>query len=312
MRVMVTGGAGFIGTQLAQSFVELGHEVDLVDDLSRGSRAAVAHLGKGVTLWEMDVNSGSFVDLASSRRPEVIFHLAANSDIAAGIEDSSVDFDRTLASSRAVCEGARSAGSREVLFASSSAVFGQRPGALLEDDGPMRPISFYGAAKLASEAWFHAFSHLSGVQVRVLRLCNIVGPGLTHGILFDFARKLSKDPSRLQVLGNGHQRKPYLFTDDLIAAILILVEWQSTDPYAVFHVGPDGDTDVRAIAESMVNAWGTTTQIVYQNSAHGWPGDVPKFALDSTKLRSLGWAPSRTSTEAIQLAIGQLVAERRR
>jgi UDP-glucose 4-epimerase len=185
------------------------------------------------------------------------------------------------------------------VFASTSAIYGDLPGDIGEDAGPLRPASHYGAAKLSSEAWISSYSSLYGIKAWIFRFPNVVGPGLTHGVIHDFLARLRKDPSRLVVLGDGSQSKPYLHVEDLIDAISL----GTREPPGVWNIAGEGETTVRAIAEMCVAAAAPGATIQYGTGNRGWLGDVPRFAYDTTRVRSLGWSPRLDSDGAVAEAI---------
>jgi UDP-glucose 4-epimerase len=178
---------------------------------------------------------------------------------------------------------------------------------LHEDFAPLAPISFYGASKLAAEAYISVFVHSFGGRAVVLRFPNVIGERATHGAIYDFLRKLEADPGKLDVLGNGSQSKPYLYVGDLVEAVLIAWD-KSQGPLAVYHAAGIGETSVREIAEIVVAAAGRAdTRIVYGAGDRGWPGDVPHFRYDVSRLRALGWEPRRHSTDAVRHAVERIL-----
>jgi UDP-glucose 4-epimerase len=305
MKVLVTGGAGFIGSRAVARLLGLGHEVCAVDDMSLGREENLAHaaeLGR-FELVKLDVCSPELEGVVARYKPDRVFHLAANSDISKGTRDPRTDLDRTFLTTYEVLDVMRRTGVREIVFASTSAIYGDAPLALPETHGPLVPISLYGAAKLASEAYVSAYAHLYGISAWVFRFPNVVGPNLTHGAIFDFIQRLSRDKTRLDVLGDGTQTKPYLDVDDLLDAILLALE-KRAEPIATYNVAGEGMTSVREIAEAVREALGRPdATIAYGKEPRGWPGDVPTFSYDTTKIRALGWKPMRTSGEAVRAAV---------
>ena len=311
MRSLVTGGAGFIGSHLCDRLLERGDEVWCIDNLRLGRRRNIAHL-EGLSDFrfiEMDLlNRADLTELFANERFDAVFHLAANSDIAAGLANTRLDLDLNLLTTLAVLETMQAHEVKRLFFASTSAVFGETDSVLHEDFGPCRPISFYGASKLAAEGYISVFAYTLGISAVVLRFPNVVGERTTHGVIFDFLQKLKSDRSTLQVLGDGKQSKPYLYVRDLIDAILIA--WDKADaPLSVYHAAGDGNTSVREIAEIVVDAAGCAdTRITYTGLDRGWAGDVPHFQYDTTLLRALGWRPARHSTEAVRHAVNRILA----
>jgi len=311
MRALVTGGAGFIGSHLCDRLRAQGDEVWCVDNLHLGHRRNVKHLeqSNGFHFLEQDVNRrDDLAALFADARFDAVFHLAANSDIAAGTADTELDFRLNELTTLAVLEAMRRHGTRRLFFASTSAIFGEAQGALAEDSGPLAPISFYGASKLAAEAYVSTYAHRFDLSAVVLRFPNVVGERATHGVIYDFLRKLEKDPRELEVLGDGSQTKPYLYVSDLVDAILVAWE-RSSGPLSVYHAAGIGEASVREIAEIVCAAAGRTdTKIRYTGGDRGWPGDVPKFRYDISHLQALGWSPRRHSTDAVRHAVERIRA----
>jgi UDP-glucose 4-epimerase len=311
MRALVTGGAGFIGSHLCDRLLRQGDEVWCVDNLHLGRRRNIAHLeaSNGFHFLEQDVlDRDRLGALFAEAKFEAVFHLAANSDIAAGSADPDLDFRLNELTTTAVLDAMRRHETRRLFFASTSAIFGETHAVLHEDYGPLAPISFYGASKLAAEAYISTYAHLYGLSAVMLRFPNVVGERATHGVIYDFLRKLEKNPRELEVLGDGNQTKPYLYVADLIDAILVAWE-KSSGPLAVYHAAGIGETSVREIAEIVLAAAGhPDTKIRYTGGDRGWPGDVPKFRYDISRLQALGWRPQRHSTDAVRHAVERIRA----
>jgi UDP-glucose 4-epimerase len=311
MRTLVTGGAGFIGSHLCDRLIAQGEEVWCVDNLHLGRRRNIAHLERsnGFHFLEQDVlDRDKLATLFVAANFEAVFHLAANSDIAAGVSDPELDLRLNQLTTTAVLAAMRRHGVRRLFFASTSAIFGEAPGRLHEDFGPLQPISFYGASKLAAEAYISTYAHLFGISAVMLRFPNVVGERATHGVIYDLLRKLEKNPAELEVLGDGNQTKPYLYVTDLIDAIMTAWE-KSSGPLSVYHAAGIGETSVREIAEIVRAAAGRPdARIRYTGGDRGWPGDVPRFRYDITRLQALGWQPRRHSTDAVRHAVERVMA----
>ena len=310
MRSLVTGGAGFIGSHLCDALVERGDEVWCVDNLHLGRVENIEHLRPcGLFHFiQADVLDRPAMDqIFAAAKFDAVFHLAANSDISRGSEDRSLDLRLTFQTTVEVVESMLRHKVGSLFFASTSAVFGDTPQLLRETSGPLEPVSFYGASKLAAEAFVSVFAHSFGIRARVLRFPNVVGERSTHGAVHDFIRRLRSDPSRLCVLGDGSQQKPYLYVKDLVRAILTVFE-KATEPLAVYHVAGRGMTTVREIAEIVVEEMGLRdTPIVYAGGKTGWLGDVPYFQYDSSKIRALGFEHTYDSTQAVRIAVQKIL-----
>jgi UDP-glucose 4-epimerase len=304
MKVLVTGGAGFIGSHLCDALVELGHRVVAIDNLSLGRQRNLSQLqGKpNFQFVHGDVLDESLLGpLVANGRFDCVFHMAANSDIARSHASPSIDLDNSFMTTFRVLEAMRGADIRQLVFASTSAIYGEADGEIAEDFGPLRPISHYGAAKLASEAFINSYGENYGTQGWITRFPNVVGSRATHGAVFDFVQKLRRTPGRLDVLGDGTQEKPYLEVLDLVRAIILV--WRSTaERMNIYNVGATTRSKVADIARIVIEEGPSDAEVVYSGGSRGWIGDVPKFAYDIRRIRSLGWEPSMSSDEAIRTA----------
>ncbi len=310
MRILVTGGAGFIGSHLCDRLLERGNQVWCVDNLRLGRRRNIAHLANipEFQFHELDLlDRAALTALFNEVNFDAVFHMAANSDIAAGNANIRLDLDLNQLTTVSILEAMSTYGVKRLFFASTSAIFGETDELLHEDYSPLRPISFYGASKLAAEAYISVFAHTLGGHAVVLRFPNVIGERATHGVLYDFLRKLKEDPSKLEVLGDGMQSKPYLYVRDLIDAIM--VAWDKSEPpFAVYHAAGIGSTTVSEIAQIVVTKVGRPdTPVVYTGGDRGWPGDVPRFRYDTSRLQALGWKPERHSTDAVRHAVNRIV-----
>lgn len=316
---LITGGAGFIGSHLCDRLLSDGHRVTAIDDFSLGTRENITQAEKceNFTLIEGDVSDPHFWRELIATRPElestdVIWHLAANSDILAGVVDPKVDLQKTFLTSFHTLEAARILKVKRFALASTSAVYGELQTPMHEDSAPLNPISNYGAMKLASEAAATALTSSCLETLWIFRFPNVVGPRSTHGVIHDFVRKLNANPARLDVLGNGTQCKPYLHVEELINAMLHIVE-NAGETINRFMIGPDGGvgTTVRHIAETVVSSYGSDAEIVYGAGNRGWVGDVPQFSYSIERIKALGWKPALTSDQTVERAVSEIVDELR-
>src|SRR6202049_111603 len=306
MRTLVTGGAGFIGSHLCDRLLDRGEQVWCLDNLRLGRRRNIAHLATSAAFRfvELDLlDPASVATLFDEVQFDAVFHLAANSDIAAGAGNFRLDLELNQLTTVAVLEAMRSHEVKHLFFASTSAIFGETDALLHENFAPLKPISFYGASKLAAEAYVSVFAHTFGGRAVILRFPNVVGERATHGVIYDLLRKLEADRGRLEVLGDGNQSKPYLYVGDLVGAVL--TAWDKAEgALAVYHAAGIGTTSVREIAAIVAGAAGRRpTRVVYVGGDRGWPGDVPRFRYDISRLQALGWQPQRHSTEAVCYAV---------
>ena len=312
--VFLAGGAGFLGSHfvdrlLATDEVE---RITVYDNFSSGSRRHLAaHAGDPrLAIVEADVLDQARLAAAMQGHGSVI-HLASNPDIARAAVDPDVDFRQGTALTRNVAEAARTGGVELVLYASGSGVYGDRGGTLLAEEARCEPVSTYGASKLAGEALLAAYAHMFGLRARAFRFGNVVGPRQTHGVGYDFLRKLRRDPARLEVHGDGTQAKPYVHQSDVVAAVLLAAERAvpAAMPFEVFNVATDDLLPVREIAGLALEALGldaARVEVRYGDSPRGWPGDVPVVRLDSTRIRTLGWRPRHDSRGAMRMALAAM------
>ncbi len=305
MHILITGGAGFIGSHLCESLLGRGHRLTAVDNLVLGRVENIGHLlgREGFRFVEEDLlNREAMTELFKQGRFDMVYHLAANSDIRKGGEDPWVDYDLTFNTTFHILQLMKEFEVKKFFFASTSAIYGETYDVLNEDYGPLRPVSNYGAGKLASEAFISAFSSTYGFQTWITRFPNVVGERFTHGVIYDFIHKLQKNPKELEVLGNGEQCKPYVYVKDLVEGILYVVEHASAD-YNVYMLGSDTRTKVKEIAAMVIEEMGLDATIRYTGGDRGWVGDVPEFRYNLDRVYILGWKAAYTSNEAVRLAI---------
>jgi len=305
MKVLVTGGAGFIGSHIAKRLLESGNEVVVIDNLSNGSLANLKEVEENpnFTFFEFDVNNTIKLKNVFDNHPfDMVFHLAANADVSRGEESTQVDFENTLQTTLNVLEMMRIYEIKKFFFASSSTVYGNAEDRLQEYRSIMRPISHYGAAKMASEAFISSYSHLHDFKVWIARFCNAVGPNMQHGVIPDLVHKLQSHPDYLEVFGDGTQLKPYIYIDDLVDGVMTLLE-NTNEDYNAYLVGVDSSLTVDQIANIVMDEVGVKVPIHYGGRYSGWKGDVRQYRYDVSKLRLMGWTPKYTAEEAVRKAV---------
>lgn len=305
MNILITGGAGFIGSHLCDRLLNEGNKVTVVDNLVLGRKENIAHLkdNPNFTFIEEDLLHDSAMEkIFAEGQFEMVYHLAANSDIQKGGRDPRVDYNLTFNTTFHLLMLMRQFEVKKLFFASTSAIFGEAQGKFDENFGPLRPVSNYGAGKLASEAFISAFSSTYNIQTWITRFPNVVGERFTHGVIFDFIKKLHANPAELEVLGNGEQCKPYIYVKDLIDGIQFVIN-HSHERFNVYNLGPDSRTKVKEIAAMVIEEMGLGASIRYTGGDRGWVGDVPEFRYDLSKVNALGWTDPKTSNDAVRTAI---------
>ena len=301
MRVLVAGGAGFIGSHLTDRLLANGDSVVCADNLCLGSEDMIRHCygNPNFEFAELDIcDDDRLTALFEKHQFERICHLAANSDIQKGGLNPDVDYHDTFLTTVSLLNAMRNYGVKELLFASTSAVYGDRKELLREDMGDLRPVSYYGAAKLASEAFISAYAAMNDLKVNIIRFPNVVGERLTHGAIYDFVRKLKANPKELEILGDGKQDKPYMYVADLIDAMLSM---KYAGGVEIFNAGVNSSTTVKRIADIVCEEMGLSgVEYKYTGGAVGWPGDVPRFQYDLSKIHAFGWTAKHTSDAAVR------------
>ena len=307
MNILVAGGAGFIGSHLCDVLIERGNKVIVADKLIMGKQNIEHFAGNdSFKFYEMELADQKNVDkLFSENKIDVVYHMAANSDIQKGGKEPSIDFNDTLLTTRALLEGMRKAKVKNLFFASTSAVYGEMLDVVLDETtGGIKPVSYYGGAKLASEALISSYVSMCDMNVVIFRFPNVIGPRLTHGAVFDFIRKLRKNPGELEILGNGTQCKPYIYVLDLVDAIVKLTnEFKpGEDVYNISVVSEV--TTVTLIGVFVVDVIGLEiVKFSYTGGDRGWKGDVPRFSYNISKVLATGWKPNYTSDEAVRQTV---------
>lgn len=305
MIALVTGGAGFIGSNLCKRLIKEGHYVVAIDNLSNGIRKNVQALEENphFTFYQFDINNTiKLRRVFENHSFDMVFHIAANADVVKGEENPREDVENTLFTTITVLEMMRLFEVKKFFLASSSTVYGNAIERIQEQNAIMRPISHYGAAKLASEAFVSSFCNLHDFQVWIARFSNAVGPNMTHGVIPDLIRKLKKRPNKLEVYGDGTQSKPYIYIDDLLNGVMCLLE-KTNSMYNAYLIGVDTNISVEEIAHIVMDELDIIVPINYEVEYNGWKGDVSHYSYDVTSLRMLGWTPKYTAEEAIRIAV---------
>ncbi len=314
-RIFITGGAGFIGSHLLNALLKnaASERVVIFDNLSSGQ---LSYIQDGANDDRVKVTEADLKDLGAVTSAmagcDTVFHLAANPDIAKAVTQPDIDFWEGTYLTQNVLEAMRITGARKILYTSGSGVYGENPEvAFAEDYGPCVPISTYGASKLACEGLIAAYCHMFGLIGRAFRFANVVGPRQTHGVGYDFVRRLKTDPTRLRILGDGSQKKSYIHVEDVLSAIRV-ADAGTTRNYDVFNVATDDYITVAEIADLAVRVSGIPfgkVQYEFTGGDRGWKGDVPIVRFNCSKVKALGWKAQRSSAEAVTDAMQAMLEE---
>jgi len=317
VRSLVTGGAGFIGSHLVDALMKEGGTVMILDNLSTGLKRNIAH-------WIGHPNCTFMLGDCLNRRDirramencELVFHLAANPEVRVGPVNTRIDFEQNILATYKILEEMRkSKTAKTIVFTSTSTVYGEAT--ILptpEDYGPLKPISLYGASKLACEALISAYCDTFDMRGVIYRLANMIGSRSRHGVIWDFIHKLTKNPKRLEILGNGTQTKSYLTVEECINAMLFGLEHVS-ERVEIYNIGSEDQISVAEIAKIVVEEMGLQ-DVKFQytggvEGGRGWIGDVKIMLLDISKMKKLGWEPKYKSAESVRMATLQILEESR-
>jgi len=309
MKVIVTGGAGFIGSNVVDRLLSRGDEVVVYDNFSTGQEQFLSEAAKS---GRLRIVRGDTLDLptltAAMKGCEFVFHLAANADVRFGTDHPGRDVEQNTMATFHVLEAMRAAGVRRLAFSSTGSIYGEPTVFPTPEDAPF-PVqtSLYGASKLASEGLIQAYCEGFGFQGIIFRFVSILGERYTHGHVFDFYRKLREDPTQLPVLGDGHQRKSYLYIHDCIDAIMLAIE-RASDRVTVFNLGTDGYCEINDSIAWITAHLGLAPKLVYGGGRRGWIGDSPFIFLETKKIRALGWKPKLTIRDAVLATVRYLQA----
>jgi UDP-glucose 4-epimerase len=310
-RVCITGGAGFIGSRLAEALSAVDVEVTVLDDYRTGRPEFVKSLLAKPTnrLVEGDVLD-SRVLLNAFEGCDWVFHLAANADVRHGLEQPTLDLEQNAVATSRVLEAMRRTGVSRIAFSSTGSIYGEPNVFPTPEDAPF-PIqtSLYGASKLAAEGLIAAYAAGFGFTGLIFRFVSILGERYTHGHVYDFFRSLQRDPKVLPVLGDGQQQKSYLYVQDCINAMLVAADHHGHDQGAfIYNLGHEETLLVRDSVEIITNRLGLHPEIRYGSGQRGWVGDSPLIQLDTSRIRSLGWRPTKSIRESVERTVDWLKA----
>ncbi len=303
---LVTGGAGFIGSHVSDALLARGARVTAFDNFSTGFREFVPARDR------FRVIDGDLLDVGrldeAMRDVDFVFHLAANADIKSNLDEPRKCIDQNVVATQNVLESMRAAGVRDIAFSSTGSVYGDAPVLPTPEDAPF-PVqtSIYATSKVAAEGLLTSYALGFDFRAWIFRFVSLLGPRYTHGHVIDFWRKLKRDPTRLEVLGNGKQRKSYLHVDDCVAAMLVAID-RARESIGIFNLGHgewlEVDESIRIISRVM----GLSPELHYTGGERGWVGDSPRILLDAKRIRALGWAPTKTIEESVVATLRFLMA----
>lgn len=310
-RYFVTGGAGFIGSNLCDRLLAQGHAVTAYDNLSTGQTGFIK---EALAKPNFKLVEGDLLDEAtlgdSMKGHDFVFHLAANADVRFGTNHPRRDLEQNTIVTYNVLESMRQAGIKRIGFSSTGSIYGEPTVHPTPEDAPF-PVqtSLYGASKLAGEGLIQAYCTGFGFTGYIFRFVSILGERYSHGHVYDFYRTLSQDPTKITVLGNGKQRKSYLYVQDCVDAILTVIEKSPSGPGAnIYNLGTDEYTEVNGSLDWICAKMGVNPQRSYTGGERGWIGDSPFIFLDTKKVRSLGWKPKLTIRQGVEKTVEYLAA----
>ncbi len=307
-RALITGGAGFIGSNLADRLVADGIEVVVYDNLSTGRREFIEGLlGRPTAKFVQ----GDVLDTGTLQSAmdgcDTVFHIAANADVRHGLEHPRLDLEQNTLAVSGVLEAMRAAGVSRIVFASTGSVYGEPEVFPTPETCPFpTQTSLYGTSKLAAEGLITAYCHGLDFRGVIFRFVSILGERYTHGHVYDFYRALRSDPTRLRVLGDGQQEKSYLYVGDCVEGILTGLESRSEPGCSIFNLGTDETVRVKDSVAEITRHMGLEPELEYTGGRRGWPGDSPLILLDCSRLRALGWRPSLSIKEGIHRTLDWL------
>lgn len=309
MNCLVTGGAGFIGSHLCGKLLESGENVVCVDNLQRGNEKNIEPFMTctNFKFYRVDATNQELMEyIMREKQIEMVYHMAANTDLWESMKDPELEHRCTFLTTVSILNAMRNTGVKKLFFASTSVIYGEDKGNAFVENDELHPITYYGASKMASEAYIYAFSYMNDIDALIYRFSNIIGDKMTHGVIRDFIFKLKNDSTHLDVRGNGNQTKPYLYVDELLRAILMMkTDFNGVE---IYNVGATSCTNVRFIANAVINEMGLSgIPINYEDSDMGYKGDIAKYEYNVDKIKSKGWYSHMSSDETVLRAVKELV-----
>ena len=307
MKALVVGAAGFIGSHLTDELLKRRWNVTAIDVLSEKEAKNLEHIPRNSDFIYRTIDATDQEAVKEVVKGcDMVFHMAANADVLAGSKDPAMDISSTLMTTVSILEAMRKTGVKNIFFASSSAIYGDTRQEVLKEDRRGEPISYYGAAKLASEELIGSYAYMDSFNALIFRFPNVVGTRLTHGVIVDLMGKLKKNPKELEILGNGKQRKQYVHVSDLVNGIADFSEYVEPG-MNIYNISTDSFTSVNEIADMICARLGLKdVKYKYAGGNVGWKGDVPMFAYDISKAKAKGWKFSHSSNESVKKTLDDI------
>lgn len=300
MRIAITGGAGFIGSEIAEDLMDANHEVIIIDNLSSGKKQNLPEDGE---FKKIDIKDREKI-INALENADAVFHFAANPVVSVFPENQEKDFEENLKGTKNILKACVENDIDELVFASSSVVYGEDAEIPTPETANFKPISMYGATKAGAEHMCQVYANMFNIDLTIVRYANIVSGKNPKGVTYDFVNKLKEDPEELTILGNGRQKKSYLYIDDAVRATFIA--WNSDK--TVFNIGSEDSIDVTSIAEIVSDEMDLNPDFNYTGGKKGWKGDVPEMRLDISKIKEEDWKPETNSEESIRKTARDLLA----
>ena len=301
--ILVTGGAGFIGSHVVDRMIDEGYDVIVVDNLYSGK-----YVNPEAIFYKIDLNDfDALMNVFKKHEIEEVWHIAANPDVRIGSENPYEIYRNNVSATYTLLEVMRRNGVKRLIFTSTSTVYGEAKVIPTPEDYPTIPISIYGASKVACEAMIASYCHTFDMQAWIYRFANVIGKRSNHGVIYDFIMKLKKNPNELEILGNGEQNKSYIYISDCIDAMFFGLK--ADDWINILNIGSEDQIKVRRIAEIVCEEMGLNPVFKFTGGDRGWKGDVPVMLLSIEKLKSLGWKPRYNSEQAVRKAVRDLLDE---
>ena len=306
-KIIVTGGAGFIGSNIVKELVKNNYEVHIFDNFTTGRIENIDSLSDNIIIHKFDLTES--IDYWPNIKALKIFHLAANADVRGGIHDHQIDFIQNVKVTKSICDYAKDNKIPEVIFSSSATVYGEPDSYPTNEDHKLIQTSVYGASKLAGEAYLQAYSEYGYFKSTIFRFVSWTGHGYSHGVIYDFVKKLIEDPSTLKILGNGKQTKSYLDVADGVRGVLSLSE-KHTEKTKIFNLGHTDTINVIDLADLVCDEMGlNNVKYIFEGGKRGWIGDSPLVHLDTSLAKSFGWNQAISIEESIRKTVKYLISD---